>query len=81
VTDNDVQGPRVFTTGQVAKICSVAPRTVQKWFDSGKLRGYRIPGSQDRRVPREQLIRFLRDNGMPETPVADFDKEWAEQNR
>jgi two-component system response regulator RpaA len=56
---------KVFTTGQVAKICQVAPRTVSKWFDSGKLRGYRIPGSQDRRIPRENLIRFLKDNNMP----------------
>src|SRR3954451_20016750 len=56
---------QVFTTGQVAKICQVAPRTVSKWFDSGKLRGYRIPGSQDRRIPRENLIRFLKENDMP----------------
>jgi two-component system, OmpR family, response regulator RpaA len=56
---------KVFTTGQVAKICKVAPRTVSKWFDSGKLRGYRIPGSQDRRIPREQLIKFLKEYGMP----------------
>lgn len=53
-----------FTTGQVAKICGVAPRTVSKWFDSGKLRGWRIPGSQDRRVPRGYLISFLRANGL-----------------
>lgn len=56
---------KVFTTGQVAKICKVAPRTVSKWFDSGRLRGYRIPGSQDRRIPREQLIRFLKEHHMP----------------
>jgi excisionase family DNA binding protein len=56
---------KVFTTGQVAKICKVAPRTVSKWFDSGRLRGYRIPGSQDRRIPRENLIRFLKEHGMP----------------
>ena len=56
---------KVFTTGQVAKICKVAPRTVSKWFDCGRLRGYRIPGSQDRRIPREQLIRFLKEHGMP----------------
>jgi excisionase family DNA binding protein len=55
----------IFTTGQVAKICKVAPRTVSKWFDSGRLRGYRIPGSQDRRIPREHLIRFLKEHGMP----------------
>jgi excisionase family DNA binding protein len=56
---------KVFTTGQVAKICHVAPRTVSKWFDTGKLKGYRIPGSQDRRIPREQLVRFMKDNHIP----------------
>jgi len=55
----------IFTTGQVAKICKVAPRTVSKWFDSGRLKGYRIPGSQDRRIPREHLIKFLNSHGMP----------------
>lgn len=55
----------IFTTGQVAKICKVAPRTVSKWFDSGRLRGYRIPGSQDRRIPRANLISFLKEHGMP----------------
>ena len=54
---------KVFTTGQVAKICKVAPRTVSKWFDSGRLKGYRIPGSQDRRIPREYLIKFLKEHG------------------
>ena len=63
---------KVFTTGQVAKICKVAPRTVSKWFDSGRLRGYRIPGSQDRRIPREHLIRFMKDHGMP---LGDLEEE------
>lgn len=58
-------GKDVLTTGQVAKLCSVAPRTVSKWFDSGQLRGYRIPGSRDRRIPLSQLITFMRANGMP----------------
>ncbi len=55
----------VLTTGQVAKICRVAPRTVSKWFDSGQLRGYRIPGSKDRRIPLPQLIRFMKAYGIP----------------
>ena len=55
----------VLTTGEVAKICSVAPRTVSKWFDAGHLRGYRIPGSKDRRIPVDQLIRFMRAHGIP----------------
>lgn len=59
------QSKAILTTGQVAKVCRVAPRTVSKWFDSGRLKGYRIPGSQDRRIPRENLLRFLRENNMP----------------
>lgn len=55
----------VLTTGQVAKICNVAPRTVSKWFDSGQLRGYRIPGSKDRRIPLPQLIRFMKAHDIP----------------
>jgi len=62
----------VFTTGEVAKICCVAPRTVAKWIDSGLLRGYRLPGSQDRRVPVENLIRFLRERGMPLRGLEDY---------
>lgn len=57
--------PKVFTTGQIAKMCKVSCRTVVTWFDKGQLRGYRIPGSKDRRVPHENLVRFLRENGMP----------------
>jgi excisionase family DNA binding protein len=55
----------VLTTGEVAKICNVAPRTVSKWFDSGALTGYRIPGSKDRRIPLAQLIKFMKHHGMP----------------
>jgi len=55
----------VLTTGEVAKLCNVAPRTVSKWFDAGQLRGYRIPGSKDRRIPVDQLIRFMHAHGIP----------------
>ncbi len=55
----------ILTTGEVAKICKVAPRTVSKWFDSGQLRGYRIPGSKDRRIPMNELIIFMEKHGIP----------------
>lgn len=55
----------VLTTGEVAKICNVAPRTVSKWFDSGALKGYRIPGSRDRRIPSGELMKFMRAHGIP----------------
>ena len=55
----------VLTTGEVAKICNVASRTVSKWFDSGQLRGYRIPGSKDRRIPVSNLVKFMKNHGIP----------------
>jgi len=55
----------VLTTGQVAQICHVAPRTVTKWFDSGQLKGYRIPGSRDRRIPANELFRFMKVHHIP----------------
>ena len=55
----------VLTTGEVAEICKVAPRTVSKWFDSGRLGGYRIPGSKDRRIPKAELLRFMKEHGIP----------------
>jgi excisionase family DNA binding protein len=55
----------VLTTGEVAKVCKVAPRTVSKWFDSGALRGYRIPGSKDRRIPVGELVKFMKVHGIP----------------
>jgi excisionase family DNA binding protein len=55
---------QVFTTGQVARMLNVHARTVSKWFDAGRLRGYRVPGSQDRRIPREALVAFLTDHGI-----------------
>jgi excisionase family DNA binding protein len=64
----------VLTTGEVARICKVAPRTVTKWFDSGQLRGYRIPGSKDRRIPVTQLMRFMRQNNMPLDGMLHFTK-------
>lgn len=63
---------KIFTTGQVAKIMGCAPRTVSKIFDSGKLKGYRIPLSQDRRVPRDDLVQFLKDHNMP---LGDLERE------
>ncbi len=59
------KGKNVLTTGDVAKICHVAPRTVSKWFDNGQLKGYRIPGSKDRRIPVSELIRFMKMHNMP----------------
>jgi excisionase family DNA binding protein len=63
------KGRNVLTTGEVARICNVAPRTVSKWFDSGQLKGYRIPGSKDRRIPVSELMRFMKAHNIPATSL------------
>ena len=55
----------VFTTGEAAKICKVSQQTIIRCFDSGQLKGFRVPGSRFRRIPREQLFSFMKDNGIP----------------
>ena len=55
----------VFTTGEAAKICKVSQQTIIRCFDSGQLKGFRVPGSRFRRIPRDQLYMFMRDNGIP----------------
>lgn len=55
----------VFTTGEAAKICKVSQQTIIRCFDNGSLKGFRVPGSRFRRIPRDQLFAFMRDNGIP----------------
>jgi len=55
----------VFTTGEAAKICKVSQQTIIRCFDSGQLKGFRVPGSRFRRIPRELLYTFMRENGIP----------------
>ena len=55
----------VFTTGEAAKICKVSQQTIIRCFDNGTLKGFRVPGSRFRRIPRNELYSFMRDNGIP----------------
>lgn len=55
----------VFTTGEAAKICKVSQQTIIRCFDNGTLKGFRVPGSRFRRIPRDQLFAFMKDNGIP----------------
>ena len=55
----------VFTTGEAAKICKVSQQTIIRCFDSGQLKGFRVPGSRFRRIPRDVLYKFMKDNGIP----------------
>ena len=55
----------VFTTGEAAKICKVSQQTIIRCFDNGQLKGFRVPGSRLRRIPREALYKFMKDNKIP----------------
>lgn len=55
----------VFSTGEAAKICKVSQQTIIRCFDSGKLKGFYVPGSRFRRVPREALIQFMKEHNIP----------------
>jgi excisionase family DNA binding protein len=61
----DGRNKLVFTTGEVAQICKVSQQTVIRCFDSGRLKGFRVPGSKFRRIPRESLISFMKNNEIP----------------
>lgn len=55
----------VFTTGEAAEICKVSQQTIIRCFDSGRLKGFRVPGSRFRRIPRDALLQFMKENGIP----------------
>jgi excisionase family DNA binding protein len=55
----------VYTTGEVAEICKVSQQTVIRCFDTGRLGGFRVPGSKFRRIPRDALVKFMKENSIP----------------
>ncbi len=55
----------LFTTGEAAEICRVSQQTIIRCFDAGRLEGFRVPGSRFRRIPRQHLIKFMKDNNIP----------------
>jgi len=55
----------LFTTGEAAEICRVSQQTIIRCFDANRLEGFRVPGSRFRRIPRQKLIKFMKDNNIP----------------
>lgn len=55
----------LFTTGEAAEICRVSQQTIIRCFDTGRLEGFRVPGSKFRRIPRASLLKFMKENHIP----------------
>lgn len=62
---SDWTDKKVFTTGEAASVCRVSQQTIIRCFDNGRLQGFRVPGSKFRRIPRDELLRFMRENNIP----------------
>jgi excisionase family DNA binding protein len=60
----DMREKSVFTTFEAAKLCHVSPLSIINWVNAGRLPAFRTPGGH-RRIRREDLIRFMRENGIP----------------
>lgn len=43
----------------------MSQQTIIRCFDTGQLKGFRVPGSRFRRIPRDQLFIFMRENNIP----------------
>lgn len=63
----------VFTTGEAAELCKLSQQTIIRCFDSGQLDGFRVPGSKFRRIPRDALMKFMKDNHIPLGDLAEED--------
>ena len=55
----------VFTTGQAAAICKLSQQTIIRCFDNGRFKGFRVPGSKFRRIPRDALLKFMKEHNIP----------------
>ncbi len=66
---------RDFTTTEAAEILNVSTITVQRAIDSRALKGYRLPGSLFRRVPRGALLQFMRDREYDQGRLRKFERK------
>ncbi len=51
--------PRNFTPYEAARVCGVSPQRINKSFDAGDLKGFKVPNSRFRRITADELQAFL----------------------
>ena len=59
-----MESKQSFSTSEVARYCHVTADTIRKWAEAGRIHVFKTPGGH-RRIRREDLVRFLRDNKIP----------------
>ena len=69
----------VYTADEAAYLLGMNHKTIYKWMDSGRLKGWRIPfGTRNRRIRRIDLIEFIANGETPEASKEFFDAREAE---
>lgn len=53
-----------FSTSEVARYCHVTADTIRKWAEAERIHVFKTPGGH-RRIRRDDLVRFLRENNIP----------------
>ncbi len=56
---------QAYSTGEAAQICGISQQTIIRCFDRGQLKGFLVPGSKFRRIPRDSLVTFMKKNSIP----------------
>ncbi|OHB76288.1 MAG: hypothetical protein A2Z34_06860 [Planctomycetes bacterium RBG_16_59_8] len=64
----------LYTTGEVAKICKVALRTVQLYCERGVLEARKSPVTGHRRILRPSLLQFMRKHGIPAAKLNEMER-------
>lgn len=54
-----------LTPTEAARLCGLSHMTIIRRFDAGDLKGYRVPGSRFRRIPRKSLMEFAARYSIP----------------
>ena len=58
-----------FTTGEVSKILGIAEKTVRNYCDAGKILCEKNALTNYRRISKEKLVNFMRENSLPEKQI------------
>lgn len=69
---------KFVTTGEIARICEVSPKTVIAWIERKQLRSFRI-GRGPRKVTLADLYEFLGSRDFPVASLEDLARLLEEQ--
>ncbi len=67
--------PQFANASAISRVAHVTPQTVRKWFRKGWIPHHKVPGSQEQRAHRQDVLDFLVREGR-EDLVRDASAEW-----